>query len=263
MSKTKQLLLVILSGIFVGIMAFSAYKLISDTMMHKQAERKDAGNAQTYSLKVSVTPTPRVYVEEPEDKLDDEISPLNSMYDLEKFFSDYSDAVGWIYSPNTKIDYGIVEAEDNDYYLHRFYDGSYSGSGSLFADCKNKRDFSDQNTIIYGHHMNDGTKFASLTEYRKEGYYAEHPVMYINTPSMNYRVEIFAGFLTDADSECYTFRFESDSAYKEYLKRMSAQSDFETEVKIDPDDRIVTLSTCSYEFYDARYVVMGKLVPIH
>jgi len=263
LSKTKQLLLVILSGIFVGIMAFSAYKLISDTMMHKEAERKDAGNAKTYALPVVASPTPRVYEEEPEDPLDDEISPLNSMYDLNKFFADYPDAVGWIYCPDTKIDYGVVEAEDNDYYLHRFYDGTYSGSGSLFVDCNNKRDFSDTNTIIYGHHMNDGTKFASLTLYRKEGYYAEHPVLYINTPGMNYRMEVFAGFLTDADSECYTFRFESDAAYAEYLKTMRAQSDFESEVQVEPGDRIVTLSTCSYEFYDARYVVLGKLVPIH
>ena len=185
------------------------------------------------------------------------------MYNLNLFYADYPDAIGWIYGPNTPIDYGIVEAKDNDYYLHRFYDGSYSAGGSLFADCNGARDFSDQNTIIYGHHMNDGTKFASIMGYREVGYYEKHPVLYISTPSMNYRVEVFSAYLTDADSDTYTFRFDNSSSYAAWLQRMLKQSDFKTDVKLTTNDRVVTLSTCSYEYTDARYVVLGKLVPIH
>ena len=258
-------MLIVLVGILVGVMIYSSYKLISDKIVHSQSRSKDNSASGSYGLTDVVAPTPRVYDEQvtQELQLDDEISPLNSMYDLNKFYTDYPDAIGWIYGPDTTIDYGIVEAEDNDYYLHRFYDGSYSISGSLFADCNNHRDFSDANTIIYGHHMNDGTKFASLMGYREAGYFEKHPILYISTPGMNYRVEVFSAFLTDADSDTYTFRFDSPENYAAWLQRMIDQSDFKSNMHLTTNDRIVTLSTCSYEFYDARYVVLGKLVPIH
>ena len=266
MKKALKYLLVVVAGILIGVMAYSSYKLISDKVEHKEARSKDTAATQNYVITNPVaSPTPRVYEEhvEKEILLDDEVSPLNSMYDLTKFYSDYPDAIGWIYSPNTYLDYGIVEAEDNDFYLHRFYDGSYSIGGSLFADCNNSRDFSDENTVIYGHHMNDGTKFASIMNYKEQKYYDQHPIMYISTPGMNYRLELFAAFLTDADSETYTFRFDSEEEYAAWLQRMVRNSDFKTDVKLSVEDRVVTLSTCSYEYYDARYVVLGKLVPIH
>lgn len=266
MKTYVKLLLVIVAGALVGVMIFSAYKLISDKLEHKEARVKDSGVSTEYAVKeAAASPTPRVYTEDEivGVKLDDEVSPINSMYDLDKFFSDYPDAVGWLYSPNTPIDYGVVEAEDNDYYLHRFLDGSYSVGGSLFVDCACNPDFSSMNTAIYGHHMQDGSKFASLLNYGNVNYYREHPVMYLSTRDMNYRVEIFAAYLTDADSDSYTFNFESTQAYEAFLQRMSSQSDFQSDVELSPEDHIITLSTCSYEFYDARYVVQGKLVPIH
>ena len=265
MNKKMKILLVVVCGILFGVMAFSAYKVISDKVVHYQARAKDNEVAETYEIRDPASPTPRVYGEEVEQgiRLDDEVSPINSMVDLNSLFADYPDAVAWLYSPNTPINYGVVEAADNDFYLHRAMDGSQSASGSLFADCNNSRDFSDENTVIYGHHMNDGTKFADIMYYKEQYYYDQHPIMYISTPTMNYRVELFTGFLCDADSETYTFRFDSDQAYAEWLQRMADNSDFKCNVHVSYKDRIVTLSTCSYEYYDARYVVMGKLVPIH
>ena len=265
LKKPAQYLLVVIVGILIGVMAFSSYKLISDRVEHSQARGKDEDATQSYVIPHAVSPTPRAYEKQGEqsDPLDPEISPLNSMYDLDKFYADYPDAIGWIYCPKTQIDYGVVEAEDNDYYLHRFYDGSYSVGGSLFADCNNARDFSDPNTVIYGHHMNDGTKFANIMYYKEQYYYDEHPVMYISTPDMNYRLELFSAFLTDADSDVYSFRFDSEAAYADWLQRMIRESDFKCNVSVSSKDHVVTLSTCSYEYYDARYVVLGKLVPIH
>ena len=266
LKKPMQYLLVVIVGILIGVMAFSSYKLITDRVEHSQARDKDEGASQNYVISNPISPTPRVYDKEQMEEgvtLDDEISPLNSMYDLDQFFSDYPDAIAWIYCPNTPIDYGIVEAEDNDYYLHRFYDGSYSVGGSLFADCNNARDFSDPNTVVYGHHMNDGTKLAQISYYKEQYFYDAHPVMYLSTRTMNYRLELFSAYLTDADSETYTFRFDSDEAYAAWLQRIMRESDFKTDVTVTAADHVVTLSTCSYEYYDARYVVLGKLVPIH
>lgn len=265
MKKSVQFLLVIIAGALVGVMIFCAYKLISDKMEHKESRDKDSGVVAEYTIKQAVSPTPRVYTPEAVEtnQLDEEVSPLNSMYDLEQFFSDYPDAVAWIYCPGTPIDYGVVEAEDNDFYLRRYLDGSYSVGGTLFVDCGCKRDFSSDNTVIYGHNMHDGSKFACLLRYGDPEFYKEHPVMYISTRDMNYRMEIFSAYITDADSDTYTFSFASTQDYASFLQRMIEQSDLKTDVQLTTDDRIVTLSTCSYEFYDARYVVLGKLVPIH
>ena len=262
MSKKIQILLIVLCGILFGVMIFSGYKLLTDKAEHKDAREKDDEAKVTYQRKQTLQATPRPYTDNPEIQLDDEISPLNSM-DLDQFYADYPDAVGWIYSPNGLIDNGVVEAEDNDFYLHRFFDGSYSISGSIFVDCQCSRDFSDRNTIIYGHHMNDGTKFASLINYREKAYYEKYPVLYLSTKDMNYRVEIFSAYLTDAESDSYTLRFETDNEYLAYLSKICARSDFPSDVKLSSTDRIITLSTCSYEYNDARYVVHGKLVPIH
>lgn len=272
----------VIAGILLGVLAFSSYKLISEQLEHKDSRDKDSSASEGYRIAddanrpagsgtdqsytpAALHPSPRVYDEEltGQIRLDPEISPLNGMYDLDQFFADYPDAIGWIYCANSPIDYGVVRAEDNDYYLHRFYDGSYSVGGSLFADCCNSRDFSDQNTVIYGHNMSDKTKFGLLIYYKEQYYYDEHPVMYLNTPDMNYRLEIFTTFLTDADSDVYTFTFESEEAYGAWLQRVIAESDIKCNVSVTTKDRVVTLSTCSYEYYDARYVVIGKLVPIH
>ena len=266
LKKALRIGLILISGILLGVMVFSTYKIVRDRVEHQQARKMDSEASDTYVRPAAASPTPRAYrqeVEEQQDFLDDEVSPLNSMYDLDKFFSDYPDAIAWIYCPDTKIDYGVVEAENNDYYLHRFYDGSYSVSGSLFADCCNARDFSDDNTVIYGHNMGDGSKFAGIMNYKLQSYFDQHPVLYLSTPEMNYRLELFAGFLTDADSEAYLYQFNSPEEFSAWQQRMISQSDFRADVTPGPEDRIVTLSTCSYEYYDARYVVMGKLVPIH
>ena len=171
--KAFRFILVVVAGVLLGILSFSSYKLMQDSKVHSEARAKDSSVSQSYEVdRLESVPSPRVYEEHVQNqisqgwiKLDDEISPLNSKYDLSQFFRDYPDAIGWIYCPDTPIDYGVVEHEDNDYYLHRFYDGSYSVGGSLFADCVNARDFSDDNTVIYGHHMNDGTKFARVSYY--------------------------------------------------------------------------------------------------
>ena len=129
-------------------MIFSAYKLITDKLEHKEARVKDSGAATEYSIKQAVSPTPRVYSTETEDaiKLDDEISPLNSMYDLDKFFSDYPDAVAWIYSPSTPIDYGVVEADNNEFYLDHF-----ASSKPIFplSNSSNWRSISSKSNITY------------------------------------------------------------------------------------------------------------------
>lgn len=168
------------------------------------------------------------------------------------------DIVAWIYSPGTKINYPIVQGKDNDYYLHRLVNGQKNSGGTLFMDCSNAKTFTDDNTIIYGHHMKNGSMFAGLEKYKKQSYYDAHPVLYLLTPEKSYRLVVFAGFVTASDSSVYTLQFPEKDR-QDWVKKAIKQSDFHTDVQVGADEPIVTLSTCDYTYEDARYVVLGVM----
>ena len=271
MKKSVKVLLFILCAIFAGVFAFSGYKLFTIMHGYKTAERTYSSLSDRYVAPLpSTTPfavADPAATQAPAPAV--ELSPLS--VDFNELLGECPDIVGWIYSEGTKINYPVVQCKrDNPviadyYYLYRDIHGNYSGNGTPFLDVRNSGNFSDYNNIIYGHHMNDGSMFASLDNYRAaDGAYArEHNVMYLNTPNGNYRVELFAGYLTDADSNTYTISFPDDSSFLLYCQEMKAKSDFASDVVIQPGDRIITLSTCSYEWHDARYVVQGRLVPLN
>ena len=266
MKKSVKVLLILVCMIFIGVFAFSGYKLYTIVHDYKVSEKMYNGLSGQYvsatggtgSTGRKTTAPGQTESGEPGEA---ETSPIT--VDFETLLGECEDVRGWIYSEGTVINYPVVKGEDNIFYLHRFIDGEYNPGGTPFIEYLCNGDFSGKNTVVYGHHMNDGSMFASLSEYRKEGYYDEHPVMYLNTPSQNYRVDVFAGYVTDADSDTYTIGFQSEESYEEFLEKMQSQSDFKTGVKLSTEDKIITLSTCSYEFYDARYVIQGKLVPIN
>lgn len=85
----------------------------------------------------------------------------------------------YLYGEDTVINYPIVQAEDNDYYLHRNYDRTYNVSGSIFVEAENRPGFLDCDTILYGHHMNDGSMFAGIDNWGKQAYYEAHPVLWL------------------------------------------------------------------------------------
>ena len=261
MKKSVKILLIALCVIFVGIFIYSGYTLISKMHEYKVAENTYDSLSNQY---VSTSPKPTSEIEEEtddEEYIDPEVSPIS--VDFDSLQEQCSDIVGWIYSPDTVINYPITQCDDNMYYLHRLINGNYNSSGTLFIECLCPKGFAADNTIIYGHHMNDGSMFASLVNYAQQSYYEAHPVMYISTPDKNYRLDIFAGYVTEATSDTYQINFENDEDYQEYLNLMKDQSKFSAEVNVSPDDKIVTLSTCTYDYDDARFVVQAKLTRIH
>lgn len=168
------------------------------------------------------------------------------------------DVAGWIYCEDTPISYPFLQSADNNYYLYRLIDGTQNPSGSLFLDFRNSFDLSDWNSIIYGHNMHDGTMFACLNEYKKQEYYDSHPIMYLLTPDTEYRVELIAGISARADASFYDFPVPEDRQ-EAVIQEWLAASTFETHADILPGDRFVTLSTCTYEYDNARFVVIGAL----
>ncbi len=174
------------------------------------------------------------------------------------------DVIGWIYCEGTVIDYPVLRGADNDQYLHHAYDGSYSVSGSIFVDSGNREGFVDSNTIIYGHHMKNGSMFASLSKWSDQQYYEEHPVMWLLTPERDYKIELFSGYTTSAYAETYTMFPEPGAEVDAYLQRAAEQSDFRPSegIELDGEAHYVLLSTCAYVFDNARSVLHGKLAPV-
>ncbi len=165
------------------------------------------------------------------------------------------DIVGWIYSENTPINYPIVQSKDNEYYLHRLINGKYNSAGSIFMDYRNTPNFTDNNTIIYGHNMKNNTMFGTLLKYKNQEYYDEHKIMYLFTQKRNYAIKVFTSYTTSDDSNIYNLSKISKSKIEELIKK----SDFKSDVIVSKEDKIITLSTCSYDYDEARYIVMGVL----
>lgn len=168
------------------------------------------------------------------------------------------DIVAWIYSEGTPINYPIAQAKDNDYYLRRLLDGTYNQSGTIFMDYKNNSNFEDYNTIIYGHNMKNDTMFGTLTNYKKQEYFNKHQSMYLFTENKNFKIEVFAGYITSSESDIYNFP-KSIDANEKLIKTALEKSTFKSDVNVNSDDKIITLSTCSYDYENARYVLFGVL----
>ena len=169
--------------------------------------------------------------------------------------------IAWLYCPDTEINYPVVQSKDNEYYLRRLLDGTWNIAGTLFMDYRNAADCSDLHTIIYGHNMKNNTMFGSLPKYSKQEYYEEHSVLYLLTPKQNYKVKLIAGYVTPSDSKVYEFE-KTKEERSGLLKTALDNSLFTSGTTVSDEDRLLTLSTCSYEYDNARFVLMGILKEI-
>ncbi|MEG0750433.1 MAG: class B sortase [Oscillospiraceae bacterium] len=180
--------------------------------------------------------------------------------DFAKLYSINQDCAGWIQIPDTNINYPMVIGTDNDYYLRRTFEGESYIGGVIFVDYRCARDFSGRNTIIYGHHMNDGTMFANLAKFTDVAYLEKHPQIYIYTPESLRVYEIFAACKTDILNSCYTIEFAGDDTFMRWAGEMQAQSIHDIGVPVSSADEVITLSTCTNVNKADRYIVQAVLV---
>lgn len=186
-----------------------------------------------------------------------ETAPIS--VDFEALMRENADIIGWLYCENTPINYPVVQTKDNDYYLRRDLHGYYLKTGTLFADYRCPAVGIGQNHIIYGHNMKNASMFGTLINYKDQEYYGAHPVLYYLTPDNDYKIELFSGFTANADSDIYRTAFGGTEEFEAFLRELIAKSTFTSDIAVTGEDHIVMLSTCSYEFNNARYVVFGKL----
>lgn len=193
------------------------------------------------------------------EQIPTETAPIEVNFDV--LLEKNEDIIGWLYSEDTPINLPIVQSTDNDYYLRRLIDGTWNSSGTLFADYRNAGDFTDNNTIIYGHNMKNKEMFGTLPYYKEQSYFNEHPVMWLLTPAGNYKIELVAGYVTSTTSDVYSFDQSEEDVFAT-VQQAVEKSTFRTDVEISQGDRFLTLSTCSYEYDNARYVLIGQLIPL-
>lgn len=168
------------------------------------------------------------------------------------------DVIAWIRLEDSNIDYPIVQGSDNDYYLHTRFDGTAAGSGTLFADYRTESPFEQFNTVVYGHHMKDGSMFGNLKKFRDIEYAERHRRFSLFTPNGKYDLDLVAFLNCPYDSLIYDVNVSGKSKDR-YLKWIKDNSEYITDVTVDENDRLVILSTCAYEYEGARYVVVGKI----
>ena len=203
--------------------------------------------------------------EEPEDQVPSSVDQTESegrewpVVDFVSLQEANPDIVGWIYIEGTDINYPVVQGEDNQYYLKHLFNGEWNSSGCIFLDSRNSADFSDRHSIIYGHHMKNGTMFSGLDHYKKQEFYEAHPTALLMTPDTNFGVEFFAGYVASVREEAWKLSFLSDSEFEDWLAEVRERSCFDSDIEPAVTDRILTLSTCSYEFDNARFVLLGRL----
>ena len=168
------------------------------------------------------------------------------------------DIVGWIYIEGTNINYPVVQGSDNDYYLKHLFDGSDNSAGCIFLDYRCSPDFSDRHSIIYGHHMKDKSMFSGLMSYKEQTFYDGHSVALLVTPTAYYKIRFFSGYVSDNWSNSWDLDLD-DTNHAAWLKETLGKSCFDTNCVPTEDDDVVTLSTCTYEFSGAKFVLHGYI----
>ena len=185
--------------------------------------------------------------------------------DFDELLAINPDTIAWIrFDEPSIINYPVVKSADNEEYLTKTFAENDNKLGAIFMDMRNNSDFSDRNTIIYGHHLNvSPDMFSRLNMYEDEEFCKEHPDFYIYTPDGKIRTyTVFAAGEISAVSENYVVDFASDEEYEAFLGKCSADSAYPVDVELNAQSQIITLSTCTNDGDANRFVVRGVLTAI-
>ncbi|MBS6105561.1 MULTISPECIES: class B sortase [Anaerococcus] len=166
------------------------------------------------------------------------------------------DIVGFMEIPDVGVAYPIMQGPDNDYYLHRGINKEYDIAGSIFIDMNNKPDFNDDNTVIYGHHLEINSMFTPLDQYRKQEFAENHTTIYLATRSELREYQIFSAYGIPADYAYRTLYFTNRDDVVPYFNQLRSNSEVTLpNHQFKSDDQIITLSTCQYDYADQRLAI--------
>lgn len=195
---------------------------------------------------------------------------MNVVIDWTLLKKEYPDLYAWIYIPETDVNYPIFQhPTDNEYYLRHNMDGTTGHPGCLYTEKCNSKDFSDRNTVIYGHTLPEkdiASMFTTLHKFEKEEFFAKNDYIYVYTEEKKLIYEIFAAYEYPAYHLIENFDYSDDDVYASYIDSIYHNTEgkiknFKYDIEVTVEDKILTLSTCTYDYDDLlRYLVVGVLV---
>ena len=251
----KKFICILLILVLLGVLGYCVWQIVGITDEY-QAGEQAYEELEQYIVMPETVP---VETTDTEETVEAETAPVQIQWpevDFEALAQVNGDIVGWLYIPGTVINYPVVQGADNEYYLKHLFNGKTNSSGCIYLDCGAEGDFTTMNSVLHGHHMKNGSMFAGICKYKDQSYFDEHPTAMLLTPDGNYQVEFFSGYVCEVTADAWDYDFD-----EAWLDKRIRSSYFDAEVTPTMDDRILTLSTCSYEFKDARFVLHGILVP--
>lgn len=274
--KRKRLLM-LLCLIFIATASYSGYQIL--TILHEYREGDDTyGQMQQFIDMSATVPVAKPAEPKPEQEATEaaqtqeagpevmetvpaptEAPVIYPAVDFDALEAINEDVVAWVYVEGTNINYPVVQGDDNRHYVSYMIDGTYNGAGSIFMDYRNEADLTDRHTILYGHNMKNGSMFANITDYRDQEYYDAHPTGMVMTPEQNYQFEIVAGYVASLADAAWQLEFFDDEDALDWVQDAMGRSGFVSSYTPQPGDKFITLSTCTYEFNEARFVLVGVL----
>ncbi len=182
-------------------------------------------------------------------------------------YNSNKDLIGWIKIADTNIDYPVMQAADNEYYLTHNFDRKEEKAGALFLDCNCDIVRGNDNFIIYGHHLTSGRMFSKLEAYESKQFYDTHSNIQFDTIYEKGTYKVMYAFRSRVyDSDQVVFKYyqfidaESEEEFNSYMNEMAAASFYDTGVRAVYGDRLLTLSTCDYQEENGRFVVVAKKI---
>ena len=183
-------------------------------------------------------------------------SPLDRKVDFNQLKSINEDIIGWIYIPNTNIDYALLKGKTNDTYIHTNYEKKYSFAGSIFLDEDNDVSLTDSNTIIYGHNMKNGSMFANIKKFADHDYFINHPEVYIYLPDGSINVySVYSTKIIEATSDYYLKNID----YASYVANAKSSAKQSRDVDTQNAAPLLLLSTCYAPDTTTRSVLFARL----
>lgn len=273
--KLKTTLILLIAAVFIG----SSGLLVHQLNQYRVERESSAAAVELAKQPVPLAPLPPetpAPVEQPEVTEMPELpdpeptpEPVRPLEEEALFLAEVNlgslqainpEVIGWISIPGTSVDYPLMHSEDNNRYLSFAWNGTYSRSGSIFMEHRNRPDFTDYNTIIYGHNMKSGSMFAALHEYRSAEFLQAHPNVYIADGTAVHRYEIYAAYEAPVEGDTYRLVFADEEEKQRFLDLGLELSVVETVLTPDTQDSFLTLSTCTGTgIYETRWVVQAVL----
>ena len=183
--------------------------------------------------------------------------------DFDLLLEQNADTIAWLrFDEPAVISYPVVKSKDNNEYLTKTFTANDNKLGAIFMDMNGSSDFSDQNTIIYGHNMQvGGEMFSQLNKYAEESFCRQYPYFYIYTPDNKVLTyQVFSASVVHELADNYKTQFASDEEFLQYIELCKSTSDYAVDAELNADSRILSLSTCTNVRDDERFLLQGVLI---